>query len=86
MLLPSFNSGINVREIRNINMILTGSVLLLLGVIGVVTSFVNRTTTGWASTRLKFVVTSWGLLAGGAIVTIAGAGQAQLIFRYFIPN
>jgi hypothetical protein len=66
-------------------MIITGSVLLLMGVIGVIVSLRDRTTTGWAATRAKFVVTSWGLIASGITIIVAGIQDVQLTYRWFIP-
>ncbi len=51
-------------------MILTGSVPLLLGLIGAIESLINLKTTGWSTTRLKFVVTSLGLIAIGVTLLV----------------
>ena len=66
-------------------MILFGSLLLVAGLTGAIISLADRKTTGWAATRTKFVVTSWGLMGAGIAMILGGIFEIEFPHRYFIP-
>ena len=53
-------------------MIFSGTALFILGIMGTVIYFIDRKTTGWSRTRLKFVLTCWALLIVGITLVVVG--------------